>query len=147
MTTDLKRELTLYEAKLSFDEKGALTFNQDDRQKDYSEDLILRLEGLQRAIYNHYIVSKIIGDGTAKGQYIDLKRKDLAKIIDNLKQLFLMEYKRQTETGISLENAKKKALSAVGEYKQKCLKQHYKQFPDNISHGELMKMLTIEKTK
>lgn len=147
MTTDLSRTIKLYEAELVFDGSGKLTLSQDNGQEQYSEDLILRLEGLQRAIYNHYIVSKIIGDGTAKGQYIELKRKDLAKITDNLKQLFLMEYKRQTETGISLENAKKKALSAVGEYKQKCLKQHYKQFPDNISHGEIMRLLTIEKTK
>lgn len=141
----LERTLDLFEGKLEISATGGLTKFTEDSQ--YLEDFILRVEGLQKAIYNHILVSKIIGPEDKKKEYIAAKRKDLAGLTENLKTLFVMEYKRWLEAGASQDSAKKKALSTVNEYKQKCLKQHQKQFPDNISHGELMRLLTIEKVK
>lgn len=114
----------------------------------YLEDFVLRVEGLQKAIYNLQLIRWATNPkSTERAFYIAAKQKDLNKIALNIETLFSMEFKRWLEAGYTQENAKKKALNFARQYKQDSLKQHQKQFPDVLSHSEIMRMLNVEKSK
>lgn len=140
----LARKITLFEGEFDVDAKGIGKLTPED---NYMEDYILRVEGLQRSIYNHQLLIWAL-DGTTEAnrkKYIAAKKIDLNKIATNIETIFKMEFQRWLEAGYTQDSAKKKALNFARQYKQDSLKQHNKQFPESIDYNECMRMLNVEK--
>ena len=140
----LGRKIDLFEGTLTVTDKGIGTLGNEGEA--YLEDYVLRVEGLQRAIYNHYLITMALNSEAAKRKiYVDSKKVDLNKIAVNIQNIFKMEYQRWLEAGYTQDSAKKKALNFARQYKVDSLKQHHKQFPESLDFNECMRMLNVEK--
>ena len=139
----LKRDVELFEGTLAINEKGIGTLTANDA---YLEDYVLRVEGLQRSIYNHQLlIWALSATDTQRKKYTDAKKVDLNKIATNIETIFKMEFQRWLEAGYTQDSAKKKALNFARQYKLDSLRQHNKQFPESIDYNECMRMLNVEK--
>lgn len=140
----LARTVDLFEGVLTVTDKGIGTLGNEG--ESYLEDYVLRVEGLQRAIYNHYLVTMALSStNTDRKVYVDAKKIDLNKIAVNIQNIFKMEYQRWLEAGYTQDSAKKKALNFARQYKEDSLKQHHKQFPESLDFNECMRMLNVDK--
>ncbi len=140
----LGRKIDLFEGEFTILDTGNGTLTTPDEA--YLEDYVLRVEGLQRAIYNHYLIIKALNsDPAERKKFIDAKKIDLNKIAVNIQSIFKMEFQRWLEAGYTQDNAKKKALNFARQYKEDSLKQHHKQFPESLDFNECMRMLNVEK--
>lgn len=140
----LARNIDLFEGSFAITDKGIGKLTADE---NYLEDYILRVEGLQRAIYNHQLLIWALDPATEdeRKKYIAAKKVDLNKIAINIEAIFKMEFQRWLEAGYTQDSAKKKALNFARQYKQDSLKQHNKQFPESLDFNECMRMLNVEK--
>lgn len=141
---NLARTLNLNEGQLVFGAGGNL--DAYNRSEPYTRDWVYRHEGLQKAIFNHKIITEALsGDPNHRNSYITRKRTNLNNIAINLRELFKIEFKRQLDAGLTQEYAKKSAMKFVNEYKKKALSMHEKQFPDDFSYSKVMDLLRVKK--
>lgn len=139
---DLSRNINLFEGQFNVAATGRGTFGVTNT--DYNRDFIYRHEGLQRAILGHTTVITAL-DNNTKNDYITAKRLDLNKIAGNLRDLFLMEYRRNLESGFTQEYSKNKAKKMANEFKTRALKQHHSQYPEDFKYEEVMRLLEVKK--
>lgn len=144
---DLSRNINLFEGQFGVGATGRGDFgvNMANVNEAYNRDLIYRHEGLQRAILGHTTVIMAFESNTTKNNYITAKRLDLNKIAGNLRDLFLMEYRRNLESGFTQEYSKNKAKKMANEFKTRALKQHHSQYPEDFKYEEVMRLLEVKK--
>lgn len=124
----------------AIDNEGKITISTN---KDEIKDWILRHEGLQKALWNHHLIISALGGVDEKAKYIAYKREDLGRIADNVKQIFKMEFTRFLRTGMAKELAQSKATKSAETYKANLMKAHDKQFPEELKHETVMRMLKV----
>jgi len=142
---DLTRTINLFEGNVEYGPGGELAGGGYTANQPYIRDWVYRHEGLQKAIYNHSILAEALGNGIARGRYINKKRANLNDIAKNLRDLFKIEYLRHLNAGNTQEQSKKNAMKFVNEYKKKALEMHEKQFPEDFSYAKVMDLLKIKK--
>lgn len=139
---NLARNITIDEGDIEIGGDGLLVDGGFTPKNDNINDWIYRHEGLQKAIYNHQIVIEAI---SSPNNFVEKKRLDLNRIAINMRDMVRMEFKRYLEAGNTQESAKSKALKFANEYKKKALASHQKQYPEDLSYTNLMRLLEIKK--
>jgi len=139
---DLTRNINLFEGQFDVTAQGRGTFN--PANVPYNRDFIYRHEGLERAIMGHTTVITAL-DPATKDAYIVAKRADLNRIAGNLRDLFVMEYRRNLESGFTQDKSKEKAKKMANEFKVRALKQHNSRFPEDFKYEEVMRLLDVKK--
>lgn len=134
-------------AQIHLAQNGSVTIGPNDWKTPNIKDWILRHEGLQKSIWGHTLAILALGDQNARNQYITLKRQDLNDIAKNVTNMFTMEYQRYINAGMPQHIARDKAKKFAEQYKLKMLETHNKQYPDDMSHEQVMKLFRIERSK
>lgn len=139
---DLTRNINLFEGRFEITDKGRGTFN--PANLPYNRDFVYRHEGLERAIMGHTSVITAL-DPLTRNNYIDAKRLDLNRIANNLKELFVLEYRRNLESGFTQEKSKERAKKMANDFKVRALKQHNSRYPEDFKYEEVMRLLDVKK--
>lgn len=139
---NLARDIRINEGRIQIGNDGNLNIGGFTPNDSDINDWIYRHEGLQKAIYNHQIVIEAI---SSPNDFVEKKRLDLNRIAINMRDMVRMEFKRYLEAGNTQESAKSKALKFANEYKKKALASHQKQYPEDLSYTNLMRLLEIKK--
>lgn len=128
------------------DELGKITYTPTLGDKATVADWILRHSGLQKTLYNmQLLINAISKDPLNRERYVLWKRQHLGQIAENATNLFRMEFKRFLESGAPENIARSKAMKAAEEYKKKMLESHNKQFPDEFTYEQAVKLLRFDK--
>lgn len=98
--------------------------------KSSIQDYIYRDIGLQKKIWKHSLLYLAM---TEPNRYIEQKKKALLKIVDNMKQLFKIEFERTLQIGKTEEEARKRATTFALSYKETQIRDHNKEFPESFT--------------
>lgn len=145
---DLSRNINLFEGQFGVNAQGRGSFGVDmaNVNEPYNRDLVYRHEGLERAIMGHTTVITALNSNIGvRNGYIAAKRLDLNRIAGNLRDLFVMEYRRNLESGFTQDKSKEKAKKMANEFKVRALKQHNSRYPEDFKYEEVMRLLDVKK--
>jgi hypothetical protein len=124
------------------DNAGVITFTGN---APTIQDWILRHTSLQKTLYNLQILRLALGNPVERNRYITWKREHLMKIGTNSTTLFRMEFERFMSAGSPEHVARKRARVAADAYKKSMIEQHDKQFPDEFTYEQALRLLKVDK--